>query len=97
MNLKPNTKVNTHKCKTCPFRTDGRGLALDPSRIAEIQTYLMEGTNHFCHSDRSNNTICRGGRDFQLTIWYRLGVLSEPTDKALLEAMLERGIELQTK
>lgn len=84
-------KINSRMCKSCPFR-DG-GLHLSPEKMTEIYLYLIEGVNHFCHSDRTNNTICRGGRNYQIEIWARIGRISAPTDEALAEAMRKAGIE----
>ena len=90
MKIQPGTKVNQSQCSTCPFlRT---GLQLDPDKMVEIYSYLSEGQNHFCHSDETNHTVCRGGRDYQLNLWYRLGIIAAPTDQALSEAMAQRGL-----
>ncbi len=91
--IKKGMRVRRSKCKTCVFRPekDG-GIELTPARRIEIQTYLLAGTNQLCHHD-DNQTVCRGGREFQLQCWHRMGVIKEPTDEALREAMEERGQE----
>jgi len=85
MDLKPHTKVRLVQCSFCPFRRN-IGLKLGVQKMGEIQTYLIQGINHFCHSDRTNLTICRGGRNYQLNIWHRLGFIEKPTDDALHSA-----------
>lgn len=59
-------------------------------RLAEIQAYLLTGKTHLCHTDESR--ACRGGRDFQLQCWARMGLISEATDEALERAMSEIGL-----
>jgi hypothetical protein len=42
--------------------------------------------SQICHhpllSGKKETHICRGARDFQLEIFYRLGVIDSPTDEA---------------
>jgi len=90
LNLEPETTLMQTQCKSCPFQADG--IKLGAKKMSEIMVYLIQGVNHFCHSDRTNHTICRGGRNYQLEIWHRRSVIKEPTDGALHEAMIESGI-----
>jgi hypothetical protein len=83
-------KLPKKQCSSCPFLDDG--IQLPMTKMLEIYSYLMDGTNHLCHSDRTDNTICVGGRNFQLQFWYEAGIISEPTNEALKEAMLKNGI-----
>jgi hypothetical protein len=83
-------KLPTAQCKTCPFLPDG--LLLGADRMANIYQHLFEGTNHLCHS-RSNQTICFGGRQWQLYVWHQIGRISAPTNEALAEAMRAAGVE----
>jgi len=53
---------------------------------AEIKAYLIKGTNHICHT---TNKICRGARNFQLQIFYRLGFIKEETDESLYKKVRE--------
>lgn len=85
--MKLQIKAKPQKCETCPFRADHNRLKLPPSRMAEIYSYLSQGVNHWCHSDQSNTVACRGGRDFQLQVFFVSGFIDEPTDKALEAAM----------
>lgn len=86
--------MNKNQCKTCVFHDDQE--VITPERLAEIQQYLIKGTNHICHT---TNKICRGGRDYQLQIFYRMGFISEPTDGAIYKKIKNIGIEVkcQTK
>ena len=70
--------VNAKMCDTCVFR-EGQKI-VPPQRVGEIQEYLIQGTNHVCHT---TDKICRGARDYQLTIFHRMGIILEPTDEAL--------------
>ncbi len=91
--IKPKTRVRKVQCETCVFRRecDG-GIHLAPGRHAEIEQNLLNGINQLCHHD-NDKTVCRGGRDFQLQIFHRLGIIPEPTDAALREAMKKAGVE----
>lgn len=73
---------NKAMCKSCIFRTDGAALELAHGRMAEIQNYLIGQSSHECHV---TNKTCFGGLTFQATIFYRLGVIPEPTVKSFLE------------
>jgi hypothetical protein len=44
----------------------------------------MSEASQLCHGT-DNKTLCRGARDVQITIFHRLGVLAEPTDKCWAE------------
>jgi hypothetical protein len=70
------------QCATCPFREDERTSKL----VSDLKTQVLTRASQLCHhpalSGRPETHLCRGARDFQLMIFYRLGFLSEPTDKA---------------
>ena len=77
-------------CATCVF-AEGNPAGLRPGRADEIRAMVIGGTNQLCHeartkSGRQARVVCRGGRDFALMMWHRLGILPEPTDAALAEA-----------
>lgn len=83
-------------CKTCPFRD---GSPYESLRAHLMESSLKEGSRE-CHSTGTKgfkgNTkkparTCRGSRDFQLQVMYRLGVLSAPTDEAWEERRKEIG------
>jgi hypothetical protein len=90
------TPVRAHQCASCIFRYDGNQVELRPDRLADIQGYLIRGRTHLCHEPdakgRRDALACRGGRDFQLQIWHRLGLLPEPTDEALRAKMVGLGL-----
>jgi hypothetical protein len=88
-NIDPATlRLRKNQCKTCPFRRENQNI-LHPKRWAEIYSYLLQGTQHVCHS--TNRHVCRGARDWQLNVWYSTGIIDEPTDASLHEAMTEAG------
>src|SRR5258708_3859304 len=91
--LKSNIHVRKTQCTTCVFKSerDG-GIVLAQGRREEIRSDCIKGLNQLCHYD-NDKTICKGGRDYQLTIWYRLGLIEEPTNAALRKAMKENNIE----
>ena len=94
---KPPKPVQPAMCSSCPFRTDGRAIDLAPGRLAEIQVSLIHAKTHECHHDAlhsrpERHMACRGGRDYQLTIWHRLGLIAEPTDAALGRYLVSIGV-----
>lgn len=92
----PSKPVMNKQCKSCIFRHDGNQVRLSSERMAEISSYLVKGTQHICHTPQAgskDNLICRGGRDFQLQVFHRLGVIAEPTDESLSEAMQAVGMD----
>lgn len=90
--IKDGTVLNPVKCGNCPFREEG-GIDLGEEKMEQIRDYLFKGTSHFCHGDQRNKTICRGGREFQLSMWHRLGFIEAPTNEALKKAMDAAGIK----
>jgi len=80
-----NWPVMAAKCESCPFREGGD---------IELRNKVMERTlltaSQICHHPRLHGKkethLCRGARDEQLTILFRLGMLPEPTDRAFAEA-----------
>ena len=79
-----NWPVMAEKCASCPFREGGD---------IELRNRVMERTilqcSQVCHAPRLHGKkethLCRGARDEQLTILYRMGLIPEPTDKAFEE------------
>lgn len=73
--------VMLSSCASCPFRNDGS---------IEVRNAVMErislSASQICHhpraSGRSETHLCRGARDWQLTLMVRLGWLLEATDAA---------------
>lgn len=89
--------VMPQMCKSCPFRDDGGALSLCPEVRARIHSYLLDGQNHLCHSPQlaggKPTHICRGGRDWQLEMWFRMRIIDTPTDEALEAAMSAAGVK----
>ena len=78
--------VNKKMCSTCPF---------GPNGVQEIRQKVekrcLSKASQTCHHSggtegKPDTRLCRGARDLQLMFFYRLGVISEPTDEAWAEA-----------
>lgn len=73
------------QCPTCPFRRRG-----DAHLRARIEGTVLTEASQTCHTsggfDIADTALCRGARDFQLTIFHRLGVIEAPTDAAWAKA-----------
>ena len=88
-------KVMPEKCATCPFRVGSPYAYL----LHDLKHCALTQASRICHSTGSNNAInrrtgkpqalCRGARDVQLQMFYKLGFLPEPTDKAWDEKIAE--------
>lgn len=70
------------KCPTCPFGENG-----DSGLRAMVETRVMTEASQTCHSTgvahgRPDTHICRGARDYQLMLFFRMGFISAPTDAA---------------
>lgn len=87
-----NFPVMPRQCPSCPFRTDADGRHPDPELVSRIQQRCFSEASQICHHPRTHGNqqthLCRGARDFQIQIFYRLGVLKTPTDKAWEDAKL---------
>jgi hypothetical protein len=81
--------VMPRKCSTCPFRTDENGKHPDLRLVERIKQTTLTEASQICHhprlSGKEENHLCRGARDWQLQVFYRLGIIKEPTDAAWLE------------
>jgi hypothetical protein len=78
--------VRKECCVSCPFKPDAiAGREQNPELAAEVQTRLL-GASQNCHHPRlfgkREFELCRGARNWQLMIFYRLGFITEPTDAA---------------
>lgn len=91
--IQEGTVTRKSPCSTCPFVNAEYRNFITAERMTEIYSYLLDGLNHFCHSDDSNKTICKGGRQWQLQMWFNIGIISEPTEQALIEEMAKYGIQ----
>jgi hypothetical protein len=68
-------------CKSCPFGEQG-----DPQLAAAVLDRTLFKSSQICHhpslDGKPETHLCRGQRDVQLELLYRMGLLSEPTDAA---------------
>lgn len=91
--------VRGRMCKTCPFHAAG---------WTHIQDLLKERAlteaSPICHSTGKSLTrcegkaqICRGARNFQIEIFYRMGFLSAPTDAAWAAKVDELTVRRQAR
>lgn len=75
--------VRKAMCSTCPFLPDG-----DRELADQVRQRCLTGSQ-ICHHPVTKGEeefeLCRGARDWQLTVFYRMGVLSAPTDEAWAE------------
>lgn len=92
--------VQPAMCGSCIFRTDGKATELRPGRLDEIKGYLAQGVPHVCHHAHvtgcGEERTCRGGRDYQLGLWHRMGMIDAATDEALAAKMQALGLEPPT-
>lgn len=78
--------VMIRKCKTCPFKRDETGVEQCQEIADMVRARCMTSASQICHHPRLHgkreNSLCRGARDHQLQMFYRMGVISAPTDEA---------------
>lgn len=74
-------------CATCVFLPEIE--AQDPDLADSVKRRLLKSSLH-CHSTGYpvGTHLCRGARDWQLQVLYRLGVLEAPTDEAWEKRLL---------
>jgi hypothetical protein len=80
-------------CDSCPFNKNGH-----LQTRAQVEQRVLTIGSQTCHSTgakygRPDTHLCRGGRDFQLQIFYRLGFLEAPTDEAWEKRCRELNVE----
>lgn len=74
-------------CYSCPFEGE-EPINLAPDRLIFYYENLLSGTSqHLCHSHK--RTICRGGRNIQIKLFYAIGLLNEPTNEAFNQEIEE--------
>ena len=82
-------QVMPQQCSSCPFREGPDGRVPDPKLLASVQVRVLTRASQICHHPtlhgKRQTHLCRGARDYQLMIFYRLGFLKEPTDRAWQE------------
>jgi len=81
-----NMPVMQSNCETCPFRPDG-----DLRLRSSIEQRVMTTASQTCHHTGSvhgkpDTHLCRGARDYQIQIFFRMGILDAETDEAWTKA-----------
>jgi hypothetical protein len=77
--------VPENPCYSCPF-AGKKPVQLSPDRLAYYYQNLLSGkSQHICHSQEK--TICRGGRDVQIRVFYGRKLIDAPTDEAFEKAI----------
>lgn len=87
--------VNKKHCRTCPFLDTG----WTDVREFLVHRALKEATP-ICHStgddalvpSQGPERLCRGARNLQLRLFYRIGFLETPTDEAWDAKRKELGV-----
>lgn len=103
IDLAPDTKfdptnVVKEQCSSCPFRPYGEGIGSTEmtaeeyyKKQATLTASALSDSSQFCHAPAlvggRQNQVCRGARDIQKQVFYRLGVLEAPTDEAWKKAL----------
>jgi hypothetical protein len=94
--IDPNN-VREQMCEFCPWRKDGGVLHDSPEEFAVLRESVIFEANQRCHAPAFDgeveSQICRGARNYQINFFHRLGILSEPSDRAWAEALEELQIE----
>ncbi|MBP5978024.1 hypothetical protein HW132_36360 [Brasilonema sp. CT11] len=89
-----NFPVMAAKCSTCPFQTDEHGRYKCPDVTNRIISRILSNCSQICHhprfAEKPETHLCRGARDYQLEIFYRLGVITAPTDEAWKAKLAEQ-------
>ena len=71
------------KCKYCPFHEMNLGQREIANKVRER---CITEASQICHhprlSGKKETHLCRGARDYQQQIFYRIGVIDAPTDEA---------------
>lgn len=88
--MKPPPVMPKH-CATCPFHAAGwtelRGL-LSERALRAAPLCHSSGRKALQPGGPARAHVCRGARDLQLQIMYRLGFLAAPTDEAWQAAVV---------
>lgn len=87
--------VRKAMCATCPFRESGWTEVRDflHHRALNEATPICHSTGEALVKREGPAQLCRGARDFQLQIFYRLGLLAAPTDEAWRRRCASLGLQ----
>jgi hypothetical protein len=73
------------QCSTCVFKKLPNGDWLNPDLAHLVSDRLLQ-VSQICHHPRLHSKkedhLCRGTRDRQIELMYRMGVIAAPTDAA---------------
>lgn len=72
------------KCPSCPFR-DGGDIQIRNNVLRRTNLQASQICHHPVVHGKRETHLCRGARDEQLTILFRLGFIPAPTDEAFIE------------
>lgn len=83
------------QCSTCVFKRTPDDRHWVYPDLAEMVEERMMRVSQICHAPalkgKKQDHLCRGTRDRQIEIFYRLGFLNEPTDEAWQAKRKELG------
>lgn len=87
--------VMARACRTCVFSQDSGGEFCYPDLARMVEGRLLQ-VSQICHHPRlsghKETHLCRGTRDRQIEIFYRMGFLEEPTDACWQAKRAELGL-----
>lgn len=73
------------KCATCPFNENG-DKALRNAVLSKTLLQASQICHHPALSGKPETHLCRGARDEQLTLLFRMRLIEAPTDEAFRAA-----------
>jgi len=81
-----NMPVMQSNCETCPFGPKG-----DRYLRSSIEQRVLLTASQTCHHTglvhgKTDTHLCRGARDYQIQIFFRMGILDAETDEAWAKA-----------
>ncbi|MGZ8172984.1 MAG: hypothetical protein ACXWT8_07160 [Methylobacter sp.] len=78
------------RCPTCPFHEKNDGQ-IELANM--VRDRCLTKASQICHHPRlkgkKETHLCRGARDFQLQVFYRMGFIRSETDEAWQETLLK--------
>ena len=78
--------VRKRICPTCPFRADCDFIVAESVK-ARIGLKMSQVCHHgAAATTRDSGQLCRGARDWQLQVLFRLGLIDADTDAAYTKA-----------
>lgn len=78
-------------CRTCPFQ-EGGDIRLRNSVMGRIGLSASQVCHHPRTHGKKKTHLCRGARNHQLTLLYRLGLIEAETDEAFTKASKAAGV-----